>query len=148
MSDATTLELERVIAATPEAVFRAWTSPDAMKRWYQDRPDDVVNIEELDLRVGGSYRIEFGPQGEPPYVESGSYLEINPPHRLVMRETLTTPDGIAWSDTTVTLTLTEQDGKTLLRLKHEKFPSTEARNNAAGGWPGFIDRIATLVTQG
>ena len=50
-----------------------------MEQWYRDRPDDVVRVTELDVRVGGRYRVEFGPAGAKPYVESGGYREIDPP---------------------------------------------------------------------
>jgi uncharacterized protein YndB with AHSA1/START domain len=145
MSDDTTLRIERLVDAAPEAVFRAWTSRDAMELWYRDRPDDVVRVVELDVRVGGPYRVEFGPAGQEPYRESGVYREIDPPHRLVMSETLEGPDGVQWADTTVTVTLEEHDGKTRLTLVHEGFPSVEHRDRAGGGWPGFIDRLERLV---
>ena len=43
-------------------------------------------------------------------------------------------------------TLEDQNGKTLLKLTHEHFPSREHRDGASGGWPGFLDRIERLVT--
>ena len=148
MADETTLRIERVIDAPAEAVFRAWTSREAMEEWYRDRPDDVVRVVELDVRVGGRYRVEFGPPGEKPYVESGEYREIDPPHRLVMSETLDAPAGTQWSDTTLTIVLEERDGKTRLVLVHENFPSAEQRGNAGSGWPGFLDRIEALASGG
>jgi uncharacterized protein YndB with AHSA1/START domain len=117
-----------------------------MEHWYQDRPDDVVRVVELEVRVGGGYRIEFGPAGAAPYVETGTYLEIDPPHRLVMSETLEGPNGAQWADTTVTIMLEEDDGKTRLVLVHEDFPTVQRRDDAAGGWPGFLDRLERVAT--
>jgi uncharacterized protein YndB with AHSA1/START domain len=145
VSDETTVRIERVIDSSPEAVFRAWTDPDAMAQWYRDGDDFVVRVVEVDVRVGGSYRVEFGPAGEAPYVEHGTYIEVSPPHRLKMTETLERESAI-WADTTVTVMLEEEDGKTRLVLIHERFPSQSERDDAAGGWPGFIDRIDRLVT--
>lgn len=144
MSDETTVRIERVIDAPPEAVFRAWTEREAMEQWYRDGDDFAVRVVELDVRVGGSYRVEFGPAGEPPYVEHGTYVEVEPPNRLVMTETI---EGVpsAWAETTVTVLLEAEAGKTRLVLVHENFPSSAARNEAAGGWPGFLDRIDRLV---
>jgi uncharacterized protein YndB with AHSA1/START domain len=141
MTNPTTLRIERLVAAPLEAVFRAWTTREAMELWYQDRPDDVVRVVELDVRVGGRYRVEFGPAGAEPYVETGEYLEIDPPHRLVMTESLDAPNGSQWRDTTVTVTLEAQGYKTRLELVHEDFPSEARRDDAAGGWPGFLDRL-------
>jgi uncharacterized protein YndB with AHSA1/START domain len=146
MTNDTTLRIERRIDAPPDVVFRAWTTPAAMEQWYRDGDDVVARVVELDLRVGGHYRVEFGPTGEPPYVETGVYLVIEPPQRLVMSETI---EGVEspWSDTKVTVVLEEEDGKTRLVLVHEHFPSKEHRDAAGGGWPGFIDRIERLVAR-
>jgi uncharacterized protein YndB with AHSA1/START domain len=146
MSDDTTLRIERLIDAPPEAVFRAWTTREGMEIWYRDGDDYVAKVTELDLRPGGHYRVEFGPAGEAPFIENGMYLEIDPPHHLVMAETLDVAGG-GWSDTTVTVEFLEQEGKTRLVLVHEHFPSSHERDLAGGGWPGFIDRIERLVTS-
>jgi len=146
MSDDTTLRIERLIDAPVDAVFRAWTTREAMEHWYQDRPDDVVHVVELDTRVGGGYRIEFGPAGQAPFVETGTYVEVDPPNRLVMSESLDGPDGTQWSNTTVSIVLEEVDGKTRLVLVHEQFPSPQRRDDAARGWPGFLDRLERAAT--
>ncbi len=145
MSEDTTLRIERLIDAPVEAVFRAWTTREALEHWYQDRPDDVVRVIELNVHVGGGYRIEFGPAGDAPYVETGTYLNIEPPRRLVMSETLEGPDGMQWADTTVTVVLEEDDGKTRLMLVHENLPTAARRDDAAGGWPGFLDRLELVA---
>jgi uncharacterized protein YndB with AHSA1/START domain len=143
MSNDTTLRIERIIDAPAEAVFRAWTTAEAMEVWYAEGGDDpVVNVVELDVQVGGRYRIEFGPRGAEPYVEEGVYLEIDAPHRLVVSETLSGPEAAGWRDTTVTVEFQELDGKTRLVLTHVGFPSVQERENA----PGFIDRLERLVT--
>lgn len=144
MTDDTTLRIERLIAAPPGAVFDAWTTQAALERWYADGDDFVARVTELDVRVGGRYRIEFGPAGADPYVEHGEYLEVDRPRRLVMTETL---DGVEapWRDTRVTVELHDDGGKTRLVLIHERFPTTAHRDLAAGGWPGFLDRIAALL---
>ena len=90
------------------------------------RPDDAVaRVIELDVRVGGGTAIEWGPQGEKPYVETGVYLEIDPPRQLKVTETLEAPESTPWADTTVTVVFEEEDGKTRLTLVHENFPSRE-----------------------
>jgi uncharacterized protein YndB with AHSA1/START domain len=139
----TTLRLERIIDATPDAVFDAWTSPDAMEIWYRDGDDWDAKVIEHDLRVGGGFRIEWGPAEGPKYNETGKYVEIDRPHRLVILETL---EG-QWQETKLTLTFEAEAGKTRLTLVHEGFPSQETRDGARGGWPGFIDRLERIVTR-
>ena len=145
MTDDTTLRLEQLIDAPREKVFAAWTSEEAMLWWYQDGEDWIVRIPEHNVSVGGSYRVEFGPEGDEPYIESGTYIEIDPPRRLVMTGNLTGPAMAGWSDTTVTVELEEEDGKTRLVLTHSGFPSSKQRDMAGGGWPGFLDRLAELL---
>jgi uncharacterized protein YndB with AHSA1/START domain len=142
----TTLHLERVIDAPRAAVFAAWTTAAAMEEWYRDGDDHVARVLELDVRVGGGYRIEWGPAGQPLYRELGVYEVVEPPERLVMTETLDTGDGGGWANTRLTVELEDQNGKTLLKLTHERFPSRDHRDAASGGWPGFLDRIERLVT--
>jgi len=144
MSESTTLRIERVFNARPRAVFRAWTTREAMEEWYRDGEDFVARVTELDVRVGGRYRVEFGPSGQELFVEYGEYLEIDPPHRLVMTEALEGVDS-PWAGTRVTVELEEVDGKTRLTMTHSEFPTAGHRDIAASGWPGFLDRIESLV---
>jgi len=144
MTEGTTLQIERLIDASREVVFAVWTTRAAMESWYQDGDGWVARVTELDVRPGGRYRVEFGPPGEKPFVESGVYLEIDPPSRLVMTETIEGVDS-PWADTRVTVELRDEGGKTRLVLVHEGFPSAHERDLAAGGWPGFLDRIESIV---
>ena len=144
MNEDTTLRIERVIDAPPSRVFDAWTEPTAMEQWYRDGEGFVASVIEQDLRVGGRFRVHFGPVGQAPFVEHGTYLEVDPPHRLVWTETLEGVDA-PWADTTVTLELHDDAGKTRLTLTHEGFPTSAHRDLAGGGWPGFLDRVDALV---
>jgi uncharacterized protein YndB with AHSA1/START domain len=145
MTTDTTLRIERIIDAPVEAVFSAWTTPSAMTEWYRDRPDDEVRVTTFDLRPGGEYRVEFGPPGATPYVEHGTYREVEAPSRLAYTETLTAPDGVLWASTAVTVTFEEEDSKTRLTLVHERFPSKEVRDDAARGWLPFLDRVEAVA---
>jgi uncharacterized protein YndB with AHSA1/START domain len=148
MTDTTSVRIERIIDAPAEAVFRAWTDPEAMLVWYAEGGDDpVVRVVEHDLRVGGAFCVEFGPRGGEPFVESGIYLEIDPPRLLVMANSLRGPDVEGWSETRVTVEFNEVDGKTRLVLTHEGFTNPDTRDNVANGWPGFIDRLERLLTN-
>lgn len=140
MSEDTTLRIERLIDAPPETVFDAWTTPAAMEEWYADGPNALARVTEQDLRVGGRFRVEWGPDGDATYVEYGEYLVLDRPNKLVLAETLEAAEG-GWRETRVTITFEPVDGKTRLTLLHENLPSKDARDGAAGGWPGFIDRL-------
>ena len=84
-----TITLQRICGGTPERVFRAWTEPDLMKRWWIPDRTWAVRDAETDVRVGGKYRVEFGPRDEAPFVEEGEYRELDPPHRVAYVEHVT-----------------------------------------------------------
>src|SRR5581483_6558821 len=83
-----TLILKRVYDAPIESVWEAWTDPRKLAEWYVAGADHVVHFCEADVRVGGAYRIGFAPRGATPYVETGRYIEITPPTKLVFEESV------------------------------------------------------------
>jgi uncharacterized protein YndB with AHSA1/START domain len=70
------LKVERVLEASPEDVFDAFTDPDAHKKMYADAPDWIVE-SECDLRVGGKWRISFGPSGGVPAPETNVFQMVD-----------------------------------------------------------------------
>ena len=95
MSDATptpiadrTLVLERVIDASPEKVFEAWTNPALLKQWFAPKPWTTPHVD-VDLRVGGRCNFTMrGPGGEENPNE-GVYLEVVPGRRLTFTDAFT-----------------------------------------------------------
>ena len=86
------LRLQRVVNTTPEAAFRHWVDAEARRRWYA--PDAAWIVEaETDLRVGGEWRVRFGPTRDWMFVEYGEFEEIDPPHRVVYTNRYEYPDG-------------------------------------------------------
>ena len=80
--EAQVLRLERHFAASPEAVFRAWTDPEALAAWFGPQGGETRKVA-VDLRPGGRYSLEMiEPDGVHPL--SGVYQEVAPPERLVM----------------------------------------------------------------
>jgi uncharacterized protein YndB with AHSA1/START domain len=132
------IRLERVLNTTPDAAFKHWVDAGARRRWYA--PEDGWIVEaETDLRVGGTWRVLFGPSREEMYLEHGVFEELDPPHRLVYTTLYEFPDGRLPFDTRVTVTFEAHDGGTLLRLVDTGYPSEEQRAAHESGWPGFLD---------
>ena len=77
-----TLVLRRIYDAPLARVWRAWTEVKELGQWYIAGDDHIVHFAEGDIRVGGFYRVGFGPPGSKPYVETGRYTEIVPMKRL------------------------------------------------------------------
>lgn len=75
-----TIRFTRRLAAPPEAVFRAWTQPDELVRWWDPAGVPLVRCE-IDLRVGGAFTFVGRDHPEMPF--SGVYRQISPPSRLI-----------------------------------------------------------------
>lgn len=78
----TDLLLERVVDVSPELVWRAWTEPERLKKWFTPAPWATVDCE-IDLRPGGIFRNTMrSPEGEE-FTYTGCYLEVVPGKRIV-----------------------------------------------------------------
>jgi uncharacterized protein YndB with AHSA1/START domain len=128
-------------------VFEAWTKPELLKRWWAPKSTGVSLLScEADVRVGGSYRLEFGHEASSPMAFFGRYIEVTPYSRLVWTND-ESDDGAV-----TTVTFEEKGGKTLLVL-HELYPSKEALDDAIAGMEGgmpeaFAQLDELLVTLG
>jgi uncharacterized protein YndB with AHSA1/START domain len=106
-------------------VFEAWTNSQLFRKWWVPKSMGMsLRSCEMDVRVGGKYRLEFEPDGMAFF---GTYLEVTPHSRLVW----TNEEGGEGGPIT-TVTLEEKGGKTLLVL-HELHPSKEALDAAGTG---------------
>lgn len=137
------LTVERVFDAPVEVVFDAFTDPRAQRELYADAPDWIVE-SECDLRVGGHWRISFGPPGREPAVETNVFREVERPRRLVYRSTMTLPDGKSL-DTQVEVTFELEDEQTRLRLVQSRFPTSERRDEFRAGWISILDELERVV---
>ncbi|HEY4611101.1 MAG TPA: SRPBCC domain-containing protein [Ilumatobacteraceae bacterium] len=103
--------------APARLVFEAWSKPELFKRWWLPKSMGMtLRSWEMDVRTGGSYRLGFGDGMD----FFGTYVEVIPPSLIVW-----TNDEGGENGSTTTVTLTEQDGKTLLVMS-ELYPSKEA----------------------
>jgi uncharacterized protein YndB with AHSA1/START domain len=118
----------RTFDAPARLVFEAWSKPALFKQWWVPRSMGMtLRSCDLDVRTGGTYRLEFGDDPANPMAFFGRYLEVVPNQRIVWTNE---ESGDAGSITTVTLE--ERDGKTLLVLT-ERYPTREALDEAGTG---------------
>jgi len=120
------LVVTRTINAPPQIVFEAWINAELFQRWWVPKSFALELLScELDVRVGGAYRLVFRHPGDPePMAFHGRYLEVRPPSRLVWTNEET---GSAGQVTTVTFE--ERNGRTQL-VVHDLYSSTEALDEA------------------
>ena len=76
----------RVCHAPIEQVFNAWVDPSIMKLWWTPDPGWPVGAIEVEAVVGGGFSVDFAPPGEQAFTEIGTYLEFDPPNRIVYTE--------------------------------------------------------------
>ena len=136
------LSFVRTLRSAPDRVWRAWTDPEAMKRWFAPSDAFTVPVVEADVRLGGRYRIVMkSPDGEERDVR-GVYREIVPNEKLVFTW--------AWQSTPereslVTLRLRPAGSGTELTLTHEQLHDTESLDVHRRGWVGVIGQLAAFV---
>ncbi len=122
------LVITRTFDASPRLVFEAWTTPELFKQWWVPKSCGAALLScEQDVRVGGSYRLEFAhPKAATPMAFFGRYLEVVPNARLVWTNE-ESEDGAV-----TTVTFEEKDGKTQLVMR-ELYPSKQALDIAIEG---------------
>ena len=133
--------VRRHIRANPERVFAAWTEPEQLLKWWGPPGTDCTEAQ-IDLRVGGGFRLANRlPDGQVVWI-SGTYHEVDPPHRL--RHTWlveASPDSLA-SD--VSITFESSNGGTDVVVSHENIANAELRASHEGGWIGCLDGLAAV----
>ncbi len=122
------LVVTRTINAPPRIVFEAWTKAELFQRWWVPKSFGLTLLScELDVRVGGVYRLVFRhPAAPEPMAFHGRYLEVVPPSRLVW-----TNEEAGGNGQVTTVTFEERADKTLL-VMHDLYPSKEALDEAIG----------------
>lgn len=118
----------RSFSAPARIVFKAWTTPELFMRWWAPKSMGMVlRSAEMDVRVGGGYRLVFGQDASNTFEFFGRYVDVTPHARLAW-----TNDEGGDGGPVTTLTFEEKGGKTLLVL-HELYPSKEALDAAGTG---------------
>ncbi len=140
------LRLSRRFKAPRAAVFRAFTDPAALAKWFGPEGMNVGNVQ-IDLRPGGAYSMAFIQADGGSHGLSGVYREISPPARLVMTWVWDHGD-LAGIETLVTIELAEAGAETELTLIHEKLPSLESRDLHKQGWTSSFKCLDRVVEEG
>ena len=141
--------LTRLIDAPPAKVFRAWTDPEILKRWFTPPPYETIHAE-MDVRPGGSSLIVMRAPDGTEIPNPGIYLEVVENERLVFTDAYTS----AWQPSekpfmTGILTFEEEDGKTryTARVLHWTVADREAHEKMGfhEGWGIATDQLAAIA---
>ena len=113
-----------------------------MSRWLAPTDAYTTIVHELDLRVGGRFRIEMRHTGGAQNIAVGAYREISPPERLAFTWRW---EGHEMPDTLVSLQFLDRGAETEVVLTHTGLPSEESRAKHQEGWFGCLDRLVVRV---
>ncbi|HEX5859442.1 MAG TPA: SRPBCC domain-containing protein [Microbacterium sp.] len=148
--DAETIEMRmtRLIPASPEAVFDAYTDAEKQKIWFTilDERPGIVEIT-TDLRVGGVQTAVWGPDENTLFRETQTFLEIDRPRRLVTESTGSSPDGMTMT-TRIDISFEAEGSGTLVTVVQSGFPVPEVRDFFESDvWVGAFDRLEAFLTR-
>ncbi len=141
----TSLRLERTYDASPEEVFDAWTNPEVLRRWWAVDPAGRTPVADVDLRVGGRYRLSMEHPSGTRHTVGGEYREVVRPTRLVYSWQWEQDDGQPGHVSTVTVEFQADGERTNLILEHTDLASAESRDQHAHGWNACLDILASRV---
>ncbi len=159
---ATEFVLERVFAAPPKMVWRTWTDPELLVRWYKPNQTCQTAVLEHDLRPGGVMRYEMRFGEMPPHLERWEFSVIDPPRRLQWKHMLTDADGTVVGNPRMpdwprmmltTIELSAHPEGTLQRLVWAPLDATEdelacflrASSQSGQGWASGFDNLGEFL---
>lgn len=145
------LVIRRVVRAKRDRVFKAWTDPEIMQKWFycQEGSAKVKN----DLRVGGAYENEMthkprnseggcGAEEGSVNLHTGEYLEIIPPEKIVF-----TWNSAIVTNSIVTVELKDLGDSTEVWITHDRLETQELRDMHTFGWEGCVENLQAFLEQ-
>jgi len=136
------LVVTRTVNGPAHIVFDAWTKPELFERWWVPKSFPITLLScEMDVRVGGKYRLVFGHEGST-FEFFGRYTDVTPHSRLAW----TNEEGDE-GQTITTVTFEEADGKTRLTVR-DLYPSKEALEGESGStlaMPEALEQLDELL---
>jgi len=137
--------VSRVIDAPRPLVFKAWTDPEQVARWWG--PKGFVTIDyEMDIRPGGAYRQRMrSPEGTD-HRKRGVYREIVTPERIVFTFAWVEANGRVGPETLITVTFEDLGTKTRLTLRQGVFDTATSCQSHVVGWTSCLERFGDYMT--
>ena len=136
-----TLRVRKIVPAAKERVFRAWTDPAQLKRWWSIGEGWKTSFAEVDLKVGGKFSLENQPPGGDNVMITGEFLSVEPPDRLVY--TWRFP-GARPEEGIITVEFKELGGRTEVVVTHER-SSRAMSPGAIAGWKAALESLASFL---
>jgi uncharacterized protein YndB with AHSA1/START domain len=149
MGDATlaSIRIEHHFDAAQEKVWRAWTDPDVVRRWWGSQPDGVVTSAHLEVREGGRFEISFQDPDGDAHTSSGEYLRVEPMVALEFTWGWRSEPGVV---SRVTVGFEPREKGTAMRFVHGELRGASEHDYAQGWRRTFakLDRVLAADAQG
>ncbi|HMC96471.1 MAG TPA: SRPBCC domain-containing protein [Flavobacteriales bacterium] len=141
------LTITRTIDAPRELVFACWTRAEHLARWGGAPAGMTAEAETKEIRTGGRYKVHLRHENGDSFTVQGEYVEVTRPERLVFTHAWIGADGEPGQEMLVTITFTEQRGRTKMTLRQQGFTSASSRDGHKEGWSSQIDRFTAYVNS-
>lgn len=144
------LVLERVVDVRPELVWKAWTEPEHLKRWFTPRPWETIECE-IDLRPGGVFSTTMrSPDGDVMPADPGCYLEVVPNRKLVFTDALGPgyrPKGEGFMTATIVLEPHGEGTRYVAVAMHSSAQGKQQHEDMGflDGWGTALDQLVELA---
>ena len=138
------LEIERVLPASRDVVFAAFTDPQELAKWWGPEGFTIPSLEFFP-RVGEHYRIEMQPPEGDSFHLTGEFREVDPPERLAFTFVWepADPDDV---ETLVTLAFRDLGESTEVQLTQGRFKTEERRALHRDGWGDSLDKLERTLS--
>lgn len=137
------VKVSRTLPAPPAAVFDAWINPAKLRRWWAGA-ERIVRIHDLDVRVGGVWRISFDtPEGNH-FEMQGVYREVTPTERLSFSWTAAR-NGEAGTQSLVVIEFAPAESGTHLTIAHHLPADASDAASVRPGWESSLNRLGRLI---
>jgi uncharacterized protein YndB with AHSA1/START domain len=140
------LTITRLFDAPRAMIFKAWTMPEHLTRWWGPHGFTVLECQ-MDLRVGGGWHIRMRSAEGRVDRQRGVIREIVPPERFVFTYAFEDEAGVRGHETIVTATFAEEAGKTRLTLHQAVFESDFMCKDHVRGWGETLERLAEYIRR-
>ncbi len=144
LDDAISFTMTRHLDAPRALVFRVWSEPEHMRRWF--RPKDFTVVDgSMDFRTGGAWSSHMRAADGTDYRHRGVYREIVPDALIVFTHAWVDETGEAGPETVITVSLADDGEGTRLTFRQTAFASDASRDSHMEGWGEALDNLALHV---
>jgi uncharacterized protein YndB with AHSA1/START domain len=144
------IEISAIFPAPPARVFKAWTDPKELKRWFGPKPESLISVD-LDVKVGGKWCVVFDQSPEKTMQLEGEYLQVDANKTLIYTWCHATLFADGRHERTpysqVKVKFSAVDSGTKIELRHESIESKDALLNVHAGWKACYTNLFDLFAS-